>query len=57
MERKQALVISSESLSDTDNKSISYLTMIGALSDLGDDIMSDINVTDSSNSASSDDDL
>ena len=46
-----------QSLSKADHKSISYLTIIGALSDLSDDVMSDINVTDSSDSASSEDDL
>ena len=56
--KKASRVISSESLSKADHKSISDLTIIGALSDLlSDDVMSDINVTDSSDSASSEDDL
>ena len=55
--KKASRVISSESLSKADHKSISYLTIIGALLDLSDDVMSDINVTDSSDSASSEDDL
>ena len=55
--KKASRVTSSESLSKADHKSISYLTIIGALLDLSDDVMSDVNVTDSSDSASSEDDL